>query len=417
MPNFTNSLHIYLLLDKHKRFFKITKTTKAASRLRLKDEPWLSMESSKLLQMPNWTKNAPVADQLREEVKPYRIDVPGVSATTYSIAALQIAFDFFKQMEEQGRGHVSLMRVFFPEDPTALAALLANEELALREMDRKSQARKTNGISFDAKQPLLAAPLNMLAIGHSAKVDTTTKTLDLPAAPLGGPTNSEGFPPLTGSLLSLWNSAVKEAPAQIIPLLKNAGLSLGFHPSSVRYLESSARSGKPSGPCMLVKLGGYGREVALCVIDLETGQADTRYYAEHREDGALMTIWNPKQTSLVATSLYDAIAINHVTRLPVLVTLTPQALSSLTLPDLVSELGLMLPHGVSEEWKKAGVALATKRALGQQVTRCVEPATPSDDAAHIQDYTWKKHFENGWSLKENRVILLQDSPVLDAIFS
>ena len=208
-----------------------------------------------------------------------------------------------------------------------------------------------------------------------------------------------------------WRTAQREPDDTLARLLEGIGLKPGFNAPAIRYCETTPLMPGDAGPFVLYRLTHDNRDVGFQTVSASTGNRQAFFFDIAYPD-AHSRIWAPKATTLVAVSAEDAIALNAMTREPVIVTPTPAALSSLQLLEDVKQMVVCLRSDCDEIWLNAALE---QRYLCEQAGidfLCQAPTGNYEGEAH----PWRAHQLAGKRLKQSVAIpLTQSKPLLELL--
>lgn len=205
-------------------------------------------------------------------------------------------------------------------------------------------------------------------------------------------------------MIAVWSAARTEAPVAVHGALKMAGLWLrNVWPNSVRYCEASPFPADERAPLMLVRLVKKSDiQVGFHAINLRTGISQN-YFFEKEVATARAVIWEDigavSGTTLIATSIADAIAISQHFKYPVIITPTFFALQAYVPADGVNDVGVYLPRNFSRDWGCGAADIAADCTERTVRVSCRVPPTDESDAQSPR--TWAQFLS---TVPENSLI-------------
>jgi len=172
-------------------------------------------------------------------------------------------------------------------------------------------------------------------------------------------------PPSQCPVLSAWLDGAK--PGQrVSEYFAKFGLTLGWEPPALRFLETSPYPEDEGAPLLMLRLMSNSVAMGFQKIRLDTGAREVMSFTGRFADEASAAMWRRSPDVLVAPCLEDAIALQSHFRQPCLVVTGPTALAALELPVGTASVRAFLPALTPVPWLDA-VAQLTERAAAQGI--------------------------------------------------
>lgn len=185
----------------------------------------------------------------------------------------------------------------------------------------------------------------------------------------------------------IWRAGESPLAEAVTSYLQTVGVALAWKPYGLRFIARSPLAEDNEAPLLLARLyTAAGEQVGVQRIRLDTRQRKL-LLASAVDSAVCIKLWRPKPRVLLTTVLEDALALNKLTRSPVVVIPVRAHLARYGLEDGVDRYDVCLPSEAGADWLEAARAFrgrASEQGVEVHIYRLRRQAD------HEGEYFWWK---------------------------